>query len=355
MAKSLLEGPGDVGVDRLVEAQMAIADLGEGEARLCCQPARSSGTGECRRRRSKPWRCRPRSYISETRADRCCRRRSSCSRSLVNLNALPKPGCRYSPWVKRFLAGIKECGFAGMISASNAMHSWQPTLGTDVSNYWRCCIIWTRRPACHPANRTNRVRRPSPLLPEPLTPVGVTVHAIRHLLARAVLLRPQTRTLLFQWADWRPRHNHEARQWHYHHHFSYATVRPARSSKLDCPRTTLRGAELQALRGGFSLSMRVETGKYASLADADFVPDHRACLVIAPVSRSARLLGAFWGGSIVSQWHSRTGRRQTSAAAIGSGHSSARTNCRLRTARCGDRSNAKNDRKSPKPRISKMR
>ena len=48
--------------------------------------------------------------------------------------------------------------------------------------------------------------------------LGVTVHAIRHLLARAVLLRPQTRTLLFQWADWRPRHNHEARQWHYHHH-----------------------------------------------------------------------------------------------------------------------------------------
>ena len=245
--------------------------------------------------------------------------------------------------------------FAGMSPALNAMLSWRPTPGTDASNYWRCRIIWTRRPACHPANRTNRVRRPSPWLPEPLTPVGC--HRARH-------STPSGAGRIAASADTNPTvpmgrlaatTQSRGAAVALPPPLSYATVRPARSSKLDCPRTTLRGSEFQALRGGFSLSMRVEAGKYASLADADFFPDHRACLVIAPASKSARLLGAFWGGSIVSQWHSRTGRRKTSAVAIGSRYSSARTDRRLRTARCGDRSNAKNDRKSPKPRISKMR
>jgi hypothetical protein len=45
--------------------------------------------------------------------------------------------------------------------------------------------------------------------------LGVTVHAIRHLLARAVFLRPKTRDLLWRWLNWRMRHNEEARRAHY--------------------------------------------------------------------------------------------------------------------------------------------
>jgi hypothetical protein len=45
--------------------------------------------------------------------------------------------------------------------------------------------------------------------------LGVTVPAIRYLLARALFLKPQTRNLLFRWADWRLRHNETARKAHY--------------------------------------------------------------------------------------------------------------------------------------------
>ena len=45
--------------------------------------------------------------------------------------------------------------------------------------------------------------------------LGVTVPAIRHLLARAIFLKPTTRELLFRWADWRLRHNAAARDTHY--------------------------------------------------------------------------------------------------------------------------------------------
>jgi hypothetical protein len=45
--------------------------------------------------------------------------------------------------------------------------------------------------------------------------LGVTIYAIRHLLARAIFLSQTTRKLLFQWADWRIRHNEIARSAHY--------------------------------------------------------------------------------------------------------------------------------------------
>ena len=45
--------------------------------------------------------------------------------------------------------------------------------------------------------------------------LGVTVQAIRHLLARAVFVGPGTRRLIFQWTDWRITHNAEARRAHY--------------------------------------------------------------------------------------------------------------------------------------------
>ncbi|MGH6836832.1 MAG: hypothetical protein ACREC9_15135, partial [Methylocella sp.] len=45
--------------------------------------------------------------------------------------------------------------------------------------------------------------------------LGVTVYAIRHLLAHAVLLHKKTRKLLFEWADWRIRQNETARRAHY--------------------------------------------------------------------------------------------------------------------------------------------
>jgi hypothetical protein len=48
--------------------------------------------------------------------------------------------------------------------------------------------------------------------------LGVTIYAIRHLLAHAVLLKPKTRVLLFHWIDWRIRHNENARKAHYRHH-----------------------------------------------------------------------------------------------------------------------------------------
>jgi hypothetical protein len=45
--------------------------------------------------------------------------------------------------------------------------------------------------------------------------LGVTVQAIRHLLACAVFANPNTRQLIFQWTDWRIRHNLKAREEHY--------------------------------------------------------------------------------------------------------------------------------------------
>jgi hypothetical protein len=45
--------------------------------------------------------------------------------------------------------------------------------------------------------------------------LGVTVQAIRHLLACAVFARPNARSLFFQWTDWRISHNAEARRAHY--------------------------------------------------------------------------------------------------------------------------------------------
>jgi hypothetical protein len=45
--------------------------------------------------------------------------------------------------------------------------------------------------------------------------LGVTVQAIRHLLARLVLIGPGTRQFIFQWIDWRIRHNEQARKAHY--------------------------------------------------------------------------------------------------------------------------------------------
>ena len=45
--------------------------------------------------------------------------------------------------------------------------------------------------------------------------LGVTVQAIRHLLARAAFVRPGTRRLIFQWTNWRIRHNAQARRAHY--------------------------------------------------------------------------------------------------------------------------------------------
>jgi hypothetical protein len=45
--------------------------------------------------------------------------------------------------------------------------------------------------------------------------LGITVPAIRHLLTRAIFLKPMTRQLLFRWADWRLRHNAAARNTHY--------------------------------------------------------------------------------------------------------------------------------------------
>jgi hypothetical protein len=48
--------------------------------------------------------------------------------------------------------------------------------------------------------------------------LGVTVNAIRHLLACAVFLRRVTKSFLFQWVAWRMRHNEAARQAHYRRH-----------------------------------------------------------------------------------------------------------------------------------------
>ena len=45
--------------------------------------------------------------------------------------------------------------------------------------------------------------------------LGVTVNAIRHLLARAVFLRRAAKSFLFQWVAWRMRHNEAARRAHY--------------------------------------------------------------------------------------------------------------------------------------------
>jgi hypothetical protein len=42
--------------------------------------------------------------------------------------------------------------------------------------------------------------------------LGITVNAIRHLMARALLLRRPARWLLFAWADWRIAHNENARR-----------------------------------------------------------------------------------------------------------------------------------------------
>jgi hypothetical protein len=42
----------------------------------------------------------------------------------------------------------------------------------------------------------------------------MTVHAIRHILARVVFLRPGTRDLLWQWLKWRMQHNEAARRAH---------------------------------------------------------------------------------------------------------------------------------------------
>jgi hypothetical protein len=45
--------------------------------------------------------------------------------------------------------------------------------------------------------------------------LGVTICAIRHLLARAVFLRQTTQSFLFEWIDRRIRHNEFARKIHY--------------------------------------------------------------------------------------------------------------------------------------------
>jgi hypothetical protein len=55
--------------------------------------------------------------------------------------------------------------------------------------------------ACRPVSR-------SPQL-------GITVPAIRHLFARALMLKSQTRQLLFRWAGWRINHNQDVRNAHY--------------------------------------------------------------------------------------------------------------------------------------------
>jgi hypothetical protein len=44
---------------------------------------------------------------------------------------------------------------------------------------------------------------------------GITVHAIRHLLAHAVFLRPRPWKLLWQWLNRRMRHNNDAPRAHY--------------------------------------------------------------------------------------------------------------------------------------------
>jgi hypothetical protein len=45
--------------------------------------------------------------------------------------------------------------------------------------------------------------------------LGITVYAIRHLLAHAVLIQQKTLAMLFHWMDWRISHNENARIAHY--------------------------------------------------------------------------------------------------------------------------------------------